>query len=284
MECYALETVHECDVPMLYSVSRAYILTMHATETFPWLHGVARRTYVQRNRGFRACVKARDDGQRVDATNQDIIHAYRAVFERERDTTEPVLVFEDDALLTSTAKDDMPHVDRFLSTHSFSIYSLGSSGMTVPQEQGHWRFFGLFRNSFNFAHAVIYSPRCVRTILDSADTSPHAHIDSHITARMPEKFTYHRPLAYQPFNTRNKSQNSKTWCFVCGDGAFGNIYDSVTREATWAYISVLGLDKECGWHTMYSLQKAVVPVLAIIVGLIVGLLLSRLIARRKQAS
>ena len=86
MDCYALETVHECDTPMLLSVSRAYILTMHATETFPWLHGVARRTYVQRNRGFRACFKTRGDGQRVDATNQDIIHAYRAVFERERDT------------------------------------------------------------------------------------------------------------------------------------------------------------------------------------------------------
>ena len=96
MECYALELVHEVGVggprddraPMLLSVPRAYILTMHETETFPWLHGVARRTYVQRNRGFRACPKTRGDGRRVDATNQDLIHAYRAVFERERETTQ----------------------------------------------------------------------------------------------------------------------------------------------------------------------------------------------------
>ncbi len=281
MECYALESVHECDVPMLLSVQRAYILTMHATETFPWLHGVARRTYVQRNRGFRACPKTRGDGQRVDASNQDIIHAYRAVFARERDTTAPVLVFEDDAMLTRTAKDDMPHVDRLVATHNFSVYSLGSVGAMIPHGQGHWRFFGGY---FFCAHAVIYSPTCVRTIMDSADTSPHAQIDSHITARMPGKFTYHRPLAYQPFNARNRSQNSKTWCFVCGGGVFGHIYVSLMHEATWACISILGLDKERGWHTMYSLQKALVPVLAIIVGLIAGLLVSRLIARRKHTS
>jgi hypothetical protein len=53
---------------------------------------------------------------------------------------------------------------------------------------------------------------------------------------------------------------------------------------TWAYKTVLGLDKEGGWHTLYTIQKAFVPVLAIIVGLIVGLLVSRLIARRKKAS
>jgi hypothetical protein len=281
MECYALESVDECDVPMLCSVPRAYILTMHATETFSWLHGVARRTYVQRNRGFRACPKTRGDGQRVDASNQDIIHAYRSVFERERDTTEPVLVFEDDALLTRTAKDDMPHVDRFVATQSFSVYSLGSVGIMIPHGQGHWRFFGAYCFC---AHAVIYSPRCMRTILHSSDTSPHAQIDSHITARMPGKFTYHRPLAYQPFNARNRSQNSKTWCFVCGDGAIGKIYDSVMHESIWACISILGLDKEGGWHTMYSLQKALMPVLAIIVGLIAGLLVSRFIARRKQAA
>ena len=282
MECYALETVHECDVPMLRSVPRAYILTMHATETFPWLHGVARRTYVQRNRGFRACAKTRGDGQRVDATGQDIIHAYRAVFARERDTTEPVLVFEDDALLTSTAKDDMPHVDRFVATSSFSVYSLGSLGAMVAHEHGHWRFCGS-RFFFGCAHAMIYSPACVRAALGFRNLRPHDQIDSKIIAEMPGLFTYHRPLAYQPFSSRNKSENSHTWCVVCDGGVFGNIYDSVAREVIWAYISVLGLDKEGGWRTMYTIQKAFVPVLAIIVGLIAGLLVSRL-ARRKQAS
>ena len=143
MECYKLELVHECDSPMLLSVPRAYILTMHETETFPWLHGVARRTYVQRNRGFRECAKTRGDGASVNATNQDLIHAYRAVFERERNTTDPVLVFEDDARLTKTATQDLVHVDRFVATQRFSVYSLGSSGFMVPHDtQGHWRFVG----------------------------------------------------------------------------------------------------------------------------------------------
>ena len=147
MECYALELVHEVGVggalhgprgdraPMLRSVPRAYILTMHETETFPWLHGVARRTYVQRNRGFRACPKTRVDRRRVEATNQDLIHAYRAVFERERGTTEPVLVFEDDARLTSTARGDLEIVDRFVAKQRFSVYSLGSFGLMVPHDR-----------------------------------------------------------------------------------------------------------------------------------------------------
>jgi hypothetical protein len=268
MECYALEGVDECDVPMLCSVPRAYILTMHATETFPWLHGVARRTYVQRNRGFRACAKTRGDGQRVDATNQDLIHAYRAVFERERDTTEPVLVFEDDALLTRTAKDDMPHVDRFVATHNFSVYSLGSVGVIVPHGQGHWRFFGGY---FGLSQAIVYSPECIRTCLSATDASPHGHMDVSIIAPVPKKFTYYRPLAYQPLDSKNKSENSATWCFFrCN----GGVIDSVMRSVSWACIGALGLHTERGWYTLYAVQKALVPVFTTIVGLVIGLLVS----------
>ena len=133
------------------------------------------RTYVQRNRGFRACPKTRNDGRRVDATNQDIVHAYRAVLERERDTTDPVLVFEDDARLTSTAKEDLEIVDRFVSTQRFSVYSLGSMGLMVPhREKGHVRLLGRF---FAFVHAVIYSPPSVRAILETKDVGPREHID-----------------------------------------------------------------------------------------------------------
>ena len=74
MECYRLELVDECETPLMRSVPCAYILTLHETETFPWLHGVAARTYVQRNRGF-ACPKTWHDGSPIDRPNMDIIHA-----------------------------------------------------------------------------------------------------------------------------------------------------------------------------------------------------------------
>jgi hypothetical protein len=265
---------------MLLSVPRAYILTMHETETFPWLHGVARCTYVQRNRGFRACPKTRGEGHRVDATNQDIVHAYRAVFERERETTDPVLVFEDDARLTSTAKEDLGIVDRFVATRRFSVYSLGSFGLMVPHDhqRGHWRLAG---GVFGFAHAVIYSPSCVRAILGATDVGPLEHIDSKIIADMHGKVTYHRPIAYQVIDTRKKSENSSTWCVQCDGSAF----DSAMREAAWAFFGALGLDKEQGWHKMYGFCKLVVPlgilVAALVVGLL-GLLVTRLIARRRM--
>jgi hypothetical protein len=249
---------------------------MHDRETFPWLHGVARSTYVQRNRGFRACPKTRGDGRRVDATNQDLIHAYRAVFERERDTTDPVLVFEDDARLTSTAKEDLEIVDRFVAKHTFSVYSLGSFGLMVPhREKGHWRLFG---STFGFTHAVIYSPWCVRAILGATDVGPREHIDGKIIAAMGGKFTHHRPIAYQVFDARNKSENSGTWCVRCDGGAM----DTAVREASWVYFSALGLDKEQGWHAMYGVNKLVVPVgilVATLVVVLVGLLVARLIAR-----
>jgi hypothetical protein len=280
MDCYTLELVHEVgEAPMLPSVPRAYILTMHEAETFPWLHGVARRTYVQRNRGFRVCPKTRSDGRRVDATNQDIVHAYRAVFERERDTTDPVLVFEDDARLTSTARQDLAIVDRFVATQRFSVYSLGSFGLMVPhREMGHWRLAG---SVFGFAQAVIYSPPCVRAILGAKDVGPREHIDAKLIGPMSGKFTYHRPIAYQVLNIKKKSENSSTWCVQCNGSAF----DSAMREAAWVFFGALGLDKERGWHKMYGFCKLVVPlgilVAALVVGLL-GLLVTRLVARHTR--
>jgi hypothetical protein len=281
MECYAVELVHECDereAPMLPSIPCTYILTMHERETFPWLHGVARRTYVQRNRGFRACAKTRHgDGGRVDASNQDLIHAYRAVFERERLTAVPVLVFEDDARLVSrTARRDLARVDRFVATTEFSVYTLGSLGPTVPYEGGeHWRFVG---GVFSFTHAVIYSPSAVRAIL-GATPGPREHIDGKMVCPMPRKFTYHRPIAYQVMDVRNKSENSGTWCLQCD----GGVLDSAVRTAAWAYFVAVGLDTEKGWRTMYTVNKLVVPlgcVLATLAVVTVALLLWR---RRRRA-
>ena len=285
MECYTLDLVHEVGggrddtAPMLPSLPRAYILTMHEAETFPWLHGVARRTYVQRNRGFRACHKTRRDGRLVDATNQDLIHAYRSVFERERETTDPVLVFEDDARLTSTARQDLEIVDRFVATNTFSVYSLGSLGFMVPHDnEGNWRLAG---NLFGFTHAVIYSPSCVRAILGATEVGPRDHIDARIIGPMSGKFTYQRPIAYQVLNVQNKSENSATWCARCD----GSALDAAVREAAWAFFAALGLEKEPGWHKMYGFCKLVVPlgilVAALVVGL-VGLLVTRIIARRRR--
>jgi len=251
---------------------------MHDRETFPWLHGVARSTYVQRNRGFRACPKTRGDGRSVDATNQDLIHAYRAVFERERDTTDPVLVFEDDARLTSTAKEDLEIVDRFVAKHTFSVYSLGSLGIMVPHDsEGTLRLAG---GVFAFTHAVIYSPSCMRAILETTDVGPRVHIDSKIIAAMGGKFTHHRPIAYQVIDIKNKSENAATWCVRCDGSAF----DSVLNKLLIVFLGAFGLDKEPGWHKMYGFCKLVVPVGILVSTLLVVLvgLLVVLIARRRM--
>ena len=291
MACYTLELVHECDErqgvgPMLRSVPCAYILTMHETETFPWLHGVARRTYVQRNRGFRACAKTQGsmhgptsmygpNGPRVDATNQDLIHAYRAVFAsalllQSASAPAPVLVFEDDARLTRTARQDLAHVDRFVATRAFSVYTLGSFGAMVPYSGAfrHWRFVG---SAFSFTHAVIYSPSAVRAVLDAV-VGPRDHIDGKVVGPMPLKITYARPIAYQVFDAGNKSENSATWCARCDGGALSLAIDAAVRKVAWLYFGMLGLKAENGWYVMYTLHQFYVVVCACVLGALCAIL------------
>jgi hypothetical protein len=98
---------------------------------------------------------------------------------------------------------------------------------------------------------------------------------------MSGKFTYHRPIAYQVIDIKNKSENSATWCVRCD----GSASDSVLNNLVFAFFGALGLDKERGWHKMYGFCKLVVPlgilVAALVVGLL-GLIVTRLIARRRM--
>jgi hypothetical protein len=210
----------------------------------------------------------------VDATNQDIVHAYRAVFERERETTDPVLVFEDDARLVSrTARRDLARVDRFVAKGEFSLYTLGSIGAMLPHGGWeHWRFVG---GVFGCAHAVIYSPSAVRDAL-AMEPGPLGHIDASVLAQMPLKLTYHRPIAYQVFDVKHKSENSGTWCVRCD----GGVLDSAVRRAAWAYFGAVGLDTERGWLTMYELHKLAPPLAVCFVATMLGVLVFAIVKKR----
>ena len=246
MECYSLELVDECADPALRAVPCAYILTMSASETFPWLHGVAARTYVQRNRGFRACAKTRADGLPVSATNQDIVHAYKSVFAR-ADLSAPVLVFEDDAQLTATARSDLAEVDRFVATRAFQVYTLGSRGEMLPHDGTHWRM----PTGIGGLHAAIYSPEAARAVLAASRVGAHEHIDAHFLGELPLKFTFKRPIAWQKWDWRNRTENSRTWCGDCTAG----VLDDISREAAWLYYRALEMHTERGWSRLYAVQK-----------------------------
>jgi hypothetical protein len=256
MGCYKLELVDECETPLMRSVPCAYILTLHETETFPWLHGVAGRTYVQRNRGF-SCPKIGPDGSQIDRPNMDIIHAYKTAFTTANGAigNSPVLVFEDDAVFTKTGKEDLAAVDRFVATSRFSIYSLGSLSLMIPCAGGHWALGG----PFGAAHAAIYAGHARSAVID-AKPGKYAQIDASIMAHIPGKFTYKRPIAYQKLDAQ--SANSDAWCVTCD----GGVRDSMLRAFTRAVVVVLSLGTESGWHTLYTLQK--IPVLIPIVSVV----------------
>ena len=289
MACYSVELVDERTDPLMRSVPCAYILTMHETETFPWLHGVAARTYVQRNRGFRQCAKAcgaagstghvgpvdpsgptglSDQGPaaQIDVTYKDLTHAFQNSFDHADRSSRsdyshlPVLVFEDDARLAANAKADLAEVDAFVARNDFWVYSLGSFGLMAPYDPSirHWIFTS---SVLALAHACIYSPRA-RATIRSMDACSSGHFDNGILARFPVRLTFYRPIAYQPLR---ESENSKSWCLRCDGSAADGIYRWVMR----ALIRALRFDTgpEAALGAVYSLQRAslIAPLLAVIV-------------------
>ena len=264
--CYRLELVAECATPMLPSAAAAYVLTLHATETFPRLHGVARRTYVQRNESFKTCAKGC-----VRATNQDITHAYARLFATIRDEG-PVVVFEDDAHLLENAAEDLAAIDGFVSTRAFgaglSVYALGSVGLTVPCGGGHWRYV-----SFQgMTHAVIYSD-AARAHIARVRPCEVRHMDMDVVRSMGPHYTYHRPVAVQALG---ETENSRTWQ---GNSIVQRAWARVLR---WL-IRLLQMDTEprAGFVALYALQRVHVLVLIGALGIGLSVAALRLLLRSR---
>ena len=85
---------------------------------------------------------------------------------------------------------------------------------------------------------------------------------AHVIAKLPLKFTYARPIAYQPFDRARASENSRTWCVACTGGPLAAV-DAALRELTWAFVGAVGLDDETGWHRLYAIQRLHVALVAL---------------------
>jgi hypothetical protein len=192
------------------------------------------------------------------------MHAYQRVFSR-AGFSAPVLVFEDDAQLTATAREDLAAVDHFVATSAFQVYTLGSMGAMLPHDGPHWRM----PRGIVATHAVIYSPEAARAVAASR-VGDHAHIDAHVLAPMPLKFTFQRPIAWQKVDWRNRSENSRTWCWNCNAG----VLDEIHREGAWLFYRAFGMHAERGWSRLYAAQK-LLPLALALLALLAGLLALR---------
>ena len=100
---YAMQLCNETSSPLMSNLQATYILSMSSslrtTSLDPRLRTLARRTYVQINRGHRA-VPVED----VDTTSKDIVHAVRnACFHASMHNTGHILILEDDAIMLTGA-------------------------------------------------------------------------------------------------------------------------------------------------------------------------------------
>jgi hypothetical protein len=270
-DCYRLELVAECAAPMLPSAAAAYVLTLHRTETFARLHGVARRTYVQRNESFRTCAKGC-----VSVTSEDLTHAYVRLFATIRDEG-PVVVFEDDAELLSTAAEDLAAIDAFVATREFrerrSVYSLGSAGFTVPCGGGHWRYLKFH----GMSHAVIYSD-AARAHVARVRPCEVLHVDVHVLGAMGPHYTFHRPVAVQRLG---ETENSRSWL---GRPPLSPLKQAAARVVRWLIrTSEMDTAPRAAFEALYVVQRAHVLALVAAVGIAIAVAIVRLVVRAGAA-
>ena len=201
--CYEIVEVPASPRPVLSSVDATFVLTMVSTDRVPDMARITRltpRTFIQYNRGFRSCAK-----MNVTHSGQDIIHAYQNVANHVLRKTDfaKVLILEDDAIIDDDVFQHLPHVDEFVRTNEFELYSLGSLGVMIPHGgRMHRRIVG----PMGSAVGVIYD----RSALTQIHNAPSGldHIDEHILSKCSRKYTYYIPLITQTFPD---TENSKVW-------------------------------------------------------------------------
>lgn len=242
-ECYNISLYYEEEVPLLPSIECAVVLTMsnsnriHKKE-FRDVTRLCRKTYVQRNMGYKQCGKP----SYVVSPNTDLIHAYKNVCEEFRNVRGNVLILEDDAQLMTTARpEDFERVDQFLIIGTYDLYSLGSLGSIRHISRNHARVHG------GFAQAVVWTSWAREKLLH---TDVRKHIDGHFIT-LQRTITYKRPLVVQLFPP---TENQKEWCIFCIPSL--RRLDDFINNLHVRLFKLLKMDTSTEhWSTLYAASK-----------------------------
>ena len=231
--------------PYLPSVQLAIIMSMRAdtriTErSLAHLTRLCPNTWIQINNGWRACEKP----ECVRSTAHDLVHAYRNACAACRDVAGPVLLLEEDAIFFEYDVRHYSHVDCFLRTQMYNVYSLGSFGEWLPQTFARHRQFA---NTMGFSQAIVWNQNARRLLMERPDGD--VHIDVHTLSAMPLKFTYYKPLVVQLFPT---TENMESWCIECENG----VTERVVVSAWQSFLQyALNMDSDIhGWVHLYEMN------------------------------
>jgi hypothetical protein len=247
-ECYKISLYKEEEVPLLPSIECAVVLTMSDSvrihrKAFANITRLCRKTYVQRNVGYKHCRKP----SCVVSPSTDLIHAYKNVCEEFHNVRGNVLILEDDAeLMTAAQVRDFERVDRFLLSGKYDLYSLGSLGSIRHINRHHARVHG------GFTQAIVWTPWAREKLLY---THVRKHIDGHFMTQQ-RTVTYKRPLVVQLFP---KTENQNEWCVFCLSSLqpIDDTINALHREL----FKRLRMDTSTEhWNTLYFVSKCV-PIL-----------------------
>lgn len=238
---YTISLQTETYEPYVSSLEATYILTMsnssRMTRMDKRLMQIARKTYVQVNRGF---VAVPTSG--ICNTSMDLVHAVRNVCDHAMDNHPGyILVLEDDAMLLTTAP--FAAIDQKLRS-GVNLYSLGSIGVFIPCGCTHARVVG---NFIGFAQGIIYSAHVQQKLLNGP-IDHIKHIDAHFLSHIPKKYACTRPVVVQLLP---HTSNMDEWSISTRKS--GKCERAGVRVFICLVQRVLRLDKSHhGWYVFYA--------------------------------
>lgn len=256
---YSIALRHETSEPYLSSLEATYILTMSTSSRLhamdERLMNMARRTYIQTNRGFRSVPT---DG--VHNTSMDIVHAVRNVCKHSMENNPGyILILEDDAILLTTAP--LAAIDKKLK-RGVNLYSFGSIGLFIPCGLTHARVVG---NFIGFAQSIIYSLHVQQKLLQTP-INDIKHIDAHFLGHVQKKYACVRPVIVQLLP---HTMNMDEWSISAHNT--GQCERTGVRMFVFFVQRVMKLDRyHHGWYAFYACNYlfALTVASAIVAGII----------------
>ena len=273
--CYNIKLIHESKTSLL-NINNCYILTLENSDRLEHpirknLINLAKKTYVQYNKGYKNCEK-----ENIKTPSQDVLHSYYNIFNETKHLNEPILILEDDAIIIGN-NEDFKEVNKFLKNNKFSIYSLGSFGPIHFNFNKHKEFINKLL-TVN-AQAIIWNVTARKNMLDKLNIKnlPQQQMDSHYFKQIDNKFSYFKPLVVQAFPDTN---NRKTWCYYCDNSNFFlSFFDKIIMNKYINILKQLNLEKEnfsgltIGWNIAYFILNNAIIILSIIILSIIILLI-----------
>lgn len=230
MTCYSYKLIKVSEDPLLKNVDITIILMMENSKRFkydPFILNLSKKTVVQYNKGFRACIKPPG----IVRSNSDINHAYYTAYNYSKDYNN-VLILEEDAEVLYYTKYHYHLIDKYIAG-DFKVFSFSTHGVFTKLDDN---FYSV--DVAHGSHAQIFSKNERINIIKNIELNNFKG-DLDTTYLVNNVVVYKHPLIVQLFP---ETENFNNWN--------GNKFLNKLG------IKLAGVDKnKHGWEIIYIISK-----------------------------